>query len=758
MKLFCLLIAPPLLCAVGEVVAAVQYPYSNVGPQNATLSIDTSRATPFNHKLLGLNTNFPENQYGSDGYNDADAQALITAWSPPALRFPHGVWSNFYDWEVDGRRIYDGYTGTYYNAVVNVPNLRYGFDGFKTLHDNLGFDVLHTWNVNYDSPEKGVRRLQDRTAKGFDVKRIELGNETFWVNQRSEAVDTPEKYVAVAQAHSQALKAEDPQIQISVPVTWRTGGIHTPWNNALAADQTYYDAVTLHKYIRPGDSTAGLQEVLNARTQMIETAQSIRTQFPGKPIWLSEWSVDAGDNAISVLGQSDVYLGLIDRPDLFDSAEYFQIHNHDPLVTYDKSANPKHRKTTRGAAYDILRNVFLGSQLLTEQLTTSQIAPGLDAASAKAVLKDGELVVYAVNKSPVSVPLSLHIDNAFYQGAYTHDALQFNDVNDFPRFDLGDTALTAVAPGPGGIVLPPLSISVISGFSRGMPGDYQNLIAGWDTWSEVAPDTWVATQADSVTAQAVGTPEAGGVWFNFSNATVENGASSDGQYGALGPAGASTSVALPTDAVTLSNGFDGSIDFTLTDTSGIARALTGFHFDIGAFRPNAATDWELEVLAGGDLTAGLLASGTATVNAGPIQDDITIDLTRLSDSTLDANGTVTFRLSFTGGGGESGAPANGHHLFLDNVGVTGLPLGLPGDFDGDGDVDGADLLDWQRNHGTAADLVAWQANYGATRLLVNPSAAVPEPGALVLIACTMLPILVAGRYPWDRDGQAKSSV
>ena len=165
-----------LLCSHGATALAVDYPYTNVGPQTATLSISTSDPTPFNNRLLGLNTNFPENQYGVDGYNDADGQSLITAWTPPTLRFPHGVWANFYDWEVDGRRIYDDYDTTYREAVENVPHLRYGYDGFKTLHDNLGFDVLHTWNVNYDSPAKGVARLQDRRADGFNVSRIELGN------------------------------------------------------------------------------------------------------------------------------------------------------------------------------------------------------------------------------------------------------------------------------------------------------------------------------------------------------------------------------------------------------------------------------------------------------------------------------------------------------------------------------------------------------------------------------------------------------
>lgn len=201
----------------------------------------------------------------------------------------------------------------------------------------------------------------------------------------------------------------------------------------------------------------------------------------------------------------------------------------------------------------------------------------------------------------------------------------------------------------------------------------------------------------------------------------------------FGPTDADSSVALATDGVSLSNGFDGFIDFTLTDTTGAARKLTGFHFDIGAFRANAATDWELEVLAGGDITAGSLATGIATVMAGPVQDDESIDLTGLADNTLEANGSVTFRLSFTGGGGESGSPNSGHHLFLDNVGVTGLTLSLSGDFDDDSDVDGADFLEWQRGDGTPAGLTEWQNGYNAHEILTASSVAVPEPVSWVLM-------------------------
>ena len=736
MKSFQVVLGVALLGACVRMAVAADYPYASVGPQSAALSVTTSGGAAFNNKLLGLNTNFPENQYGSDGYNDADGQALITAWTPPALRFPHGVWSNFYDWEVDGRRIYDDYDTSYRGAVENFPNLRYGFPGFTTLHDNLGFDVLFTWNVNYDSPAKGVARLLDHTAKGFDVNRIELGNETFWLNQRSNAVATPGLYVAVAEAHSQALKAVDPSIQISVPVTWRTTGHHVPWNAALAANQSYFDAVTLHKYIRPGDSTAGLEEVLGARSQMIQTAEAIRAQFPGKPIWLSEWSVDAGANAVSVLGMSDVYLGLIERPDLFESSEYFQIHNHDPLVIYDKFANPKHVKTTRGAAYDILRNVFLDSEVLSGVMTSSEIVPGLDAASAKAVLNDGELVVYAVNKSPVGVPLSLDIDNLPYAGAYVHEALQFSSVNDFPTFDLGDSALTPVASTPGSITLPPLSISVLSGFALQQPVNYGALVAGWDTWDSGATPSASVT-ASGVTASAATTSE-GLAWHTNDG----RGASADGDWGTFaGPPAASVVAGdgVQGENLELPNATTGgTITFTITNNGASDIELDGFHFDAYAFRPKAARAYELSV-ASGDITNGVIYTSaddeiTSVTGAWDnlAHDDISHSLSGLADNILEVGGTVEFSLAFSSGEGDG---SGGHDLWIDNVAVTGALQSIAGDFDLDGDVDGADFLEWQRNNSTVAGLADWQSNYGDFSSATASSATVPEPSAMVLIAC-----------------------
>jgi hypothetical protein len=62
---------------------------------------------------------------------------------------------------------------------------------------------------------------------------------------------------------------------------------------------------------------------------------------------------------------------------------------------------------------------------------------------------------------------------------------------------------------------------------------------------------------------------------------------------------------------------------------------------------------------------------------------------------------------------------------------SGLTFDEPllGDFDYDGDIDGRDFLEWQRDP-SSGDLADWQANYGAGSLVTTTS--VPEPSSLLL--------------------------
>ena len=81
------------------------------------------------------------------------------------------------------------------------------------------------------------------------------------------------------------------------------------------------------------------------------------------------------------------------------------------------------------------------------------------------------------------------------------------------------------------------------------------------------------------------------------------------------------------------------------------------------------------------------------------------------------------------------------HFYVQGQVVTGTP----GDFDGDGDVDGRDFLIWQRgdspNPLSAGDLAIWQAQYGSPSLVVAANT-VPEPQSLLLLVCSSFAMIL----------------
>jgi len=89
-------------------------------------------------------------------------------------------------------------------------------------------------------------------------------------------------------------------------------------------------------------------------------------------------------------------------------------------------------------------------------------------------------------------------------------------------------------------------------------------------------------------------------------------------------------------------------------------------------------------------------------------------------------------------------------VFHQNGGLTSNQLDtilasaalVSGDFDGDGDVDGADFLSWQRNPNIGS-LTDWQANFGSTPQTIA-NVAVPEPSGIMLLliaVCSLSPLL-----------------
>jgi hypothetical protein len=95
-----------------------------------------------------------------------------------------------------------------------------------------------------------------------------------------------------------------------------------------------------------------------------------------------------------------------------------------------------------------------------------------------------------------------------------------------------------------------------------------------------------------------------------------------------------------------------------------------------------------------------------------------------------------------------------------------ISLFQPGDFDHDGDVDGADYLGWQRTFGSsgtglsadwngngtvdAADYVVWRNNFHAASSLSEGQTSVPESSSIVLLSLGGLAILASMRMPLRR--------
>jgi hypothetical protein len=98
----------------------------------------------------------------------------------------------------------------------------------------------------------------------------------------------------------------------------------------------------------------------------------------------------------------------------------------------------------------------------------------------------------------------------------------------------------------------------------------------------------------------------------------------------------------------------------------------------------------------------------------------------------------TFFINYHGG-------ADGHDVVL----APNAPVLENANFDGDGDVDGADFLIWQRGLGgagglaqgdanddnqvDAADLAIWKMQFGTTGLAIEAAGSVPEPASVWLV-------------------------
>ncbi|MEQ8211573.1 MAG: sulfatase-like hydrolase/transferase [Lacipirellulaceae bacterium] len=140
----------------------------------------------------------------------------------------------------------------------------------------------------------------------------------------------------------------------------------------------------------------------------------------------------------------------------------------------------------------------------------------------------------------------------------------------------------------------------------------------------------------------------------------------------------------------------------------------------------------------------IVEEGTLSITNAFLEDSADVYLETGGIFDLDFSGTDTIDSLFIDGisqaigtWGAIGSGANNESALITGSGLLLVSTldALAGDFDLDGDVDGADFLTWQRDGGSLTD---WQNNYGSQSSPAQAnSGAVPEPTSLALLGLAL---------------------
>ncbi|KAA5824836.1 T9SS type A sorting domain-containing protein [Algibacter amylolyticus] len=480
-------------------VVSQDYPFILPSDMEAAIDITSSSIEMYNNLLLGTNTHH---------FSTSKEKDLINKLKPITIRFPHGLWANWYDWRRDVTRLFGAESFQYEQGVnktirakspdllANIKifdsnNIKVGIDGLTSLNTSRksttskGFDMMWTFNMSADGTDfsngcpETIARYDDLIARGFEVKAVEMGNECFYPGQRSSIIPNTEDYIARAKAMSAALKAKNPNIKVSVPLLRRDSWANPNWNADLTQDLSYFDAVTVHTYVGsdPDDATNSDEAYGTALLARLFLGNSIydyaHQVAPNKPIWLTEWGVKSGGpNAVSALGMADCYIFMSENQDVFERANWFsvngQLNSHYVWETYISPSGVERprikyplEKTLFGSAYEIIRLVLENTTLIKSDVQVSNLVEGVKAVNARVVTKDGKTSVFVVNLSNQDVPFNINIDGVAYTDVAVHKALAFSTMDEERTMGIDTDPLTLISEGNLGITLPKFSINII---------------------------------------------------------------------------------------------------------------------------------------------------------------------------------------------------------------------------------------------------------------------------------------------------------
>ena len=487
-----------LIICVTFTIKAQEYPFSLPDNIEASIHVNTGSQETFNNLLLGTNIHH---------FTSTKEKDFVRLFNPISVRFPHGLWANWYDWRRDVSRVFGEEEFEYKQGVNEKPkmqtigflpnlkifdrgNIKVGINGLTELNSERkssvakGYSMMWTFNMSADGPDfnngspESIAFYESLINRGFEVKDVEMGNENFYPNQRSSIIPNSEDYVARAKSISAALKAKDPNIRVSIPLLRRSSWADPNWNKDLTSDQSYFDAVTIHTYVgsdpdNSNNSDEAFGTALTARKHLLNSILDFPRKVTNKPIWLTEWGVKSGGpNAVSALGAIDCFLMMSENQDTFERANWFSTNGKlNSMLVWEEYIDSKGRtkerikypleKTLFGSAYEITRGVLENSTLIKSEVEVPNLVDGVKAVSARVVWKNDKATILVVNLTNKSVPFRINIDGTLYNDSFTHKAMSFSSMNEERAVAYNQSPLNSINEGNSEITLPKFSINTI---------------------------------------------------------------------------------------------------------------------------------------------------------------------------------------------------------------------------------------------------------------------------------------------------------
>ncbi len=233
---------------------------------NSMVFVDFSKTTRrIPQTLYGVNTEYIFNGMGL--WNewtksaDPDILSLTSDLGVSQIRFPGGLYSNFYHWK-NGIGPVDQRPDTPITPGRDLTGNKFGTDEALQISDQLGAPLFITVNSHTGTPEEAAEWAQYIKDSGHNASFWEIGNELYFYRNpldTSGPVWTPESYSDSFLNYAKALRAVDPKNKVAVDVEFNMtmngcGVVDATgcWADVvLKRTQDQIDYIALHNALAP---------------------------------------------------------------------------------------------------------------------------------------------------------------------------------------------------------------------------------------------------------------------------------------------------------------------------------------------------------------------------------------------------------------------------------------------------------------------------------------------------------------------------